>query len=165
MFNSQSYSLADIAAVTGGSRSNNDTFGDGNGWWIIVLLLLFGWDNNGYGGFGGERGNGPAGEGQLTRAALYDGFATNGIERGIASIQSGICDGFYTMNNGMLTGFAGVQNALCQGFSGINAGMTQNTNDITRAINADAGMEIREPHGSLIFFYYSVLIGRAIALV
>ena len=43
------YSLADIAAATGGNR-NNDGFGDGNGWWIILFLLfgMFGWG----GGFG-----------------------------------------------------------------------------------------------------------------
>lgn len=118
MFNSQSgfpYSLADIAAVTGGSRSNNDGFGDGNGWWIIILLLLFGWGNGGYGGFGGGNGGGSVGEGQLTRAALYDGFTTNGIERSLASIQAGMCDGFYAMNNGMLTGFNGTNIALMQG--------------------------------------------------
>mgnify|MGYP001732517844 CR=1 FL=1 len=33
------YSLADIAAATGGNR-NNDGFGDGNGWWIILFLFV-----------------------------------------------------------------------------------------------------------------------------
>jgi hypothetical protein len=36
------YSLADIAAATGGNRSN-DGFGDGNGWWLILFLLICGW--------------------------------------------------------------------------------------------------------------------------
>lgn len=35
------YSLADIAAATGGNR-NNDGFGDSNGWWIILFLLICG---------------------------------------------------------------------------------------------------------------------------
>ena len=44
---------ADIAAVTGG---NNNGWGDGNGcWWILVLLLAMngGWGNNGFGGGNG----------------------------------------------------------------------------------------------------------------
>ena len=32
------YSLSDIAAATG--NRNNDGFGDGNGWWIILFLLI-----------------------------------------------------------------------------------------------------------------------------
>lgn len=35
-----SYSLADIAAATGGTNRNNDGFGDGGAWWIIILFLF-----------------------------------------------------------------------------------------------------------------------------
>lgn len=50
------YSLADIAAATGGNRSN-DGFGDGNGWWLILFLLICGWGGYGFGGgFGGYGG-------------------------------------------------------------------------------------------------------------
>ena len=39
MFNTgTSPSLADIAAVTGGNR-NNDGWGDGNGWWVLIILF------------------------------------------------------------------------------------------------------------------------------
>ena len=42
-------SLSDIAAVT----NRNDGYGDGmwgnNAWWIVILLL-FGWGRNGFGG-------------------------------------------------------------------------------------------------------------------
>lgn len=41
MFASNNLSAADVAAVTGGNRNNG--FGDGDGWWIILLALLFGW--------------------------------------------------------------------------------------------------------------------------
>ena len=44
------YSLSDIAAVTDGNR-NNGMFGN-DAWWIIILLL-FGYGRNGFGGFGG----------------------------------------------------------------------------------------------------------------
>lgn len=41
MFNSNGPSLADIAAVTG--NRNNDGFGEGNGWWILIILFaIFG---------------------------------------------------------------------------------------------------------------------------
>lgn len=40
MFASNNLSAADVAAVTGGNRNNG--FGDGDGWWIILLALLFG---------------------------------------------------------------------------------------------------------------------------
>lgn len=50
MFNSNGVSLADIAAVTGNNRNNDGMWGDG-AWWIVILLI-FGWGNNGWGGFG-----------------------------------------------------------------------------------------------------------------
>lgn len=54
---SNSPSIADIAAVTDGNRSNG--WGDGNGWWVLVILFaLFGWGGNR--GFGGGYGNGAA---------------------------------------------------------------------------------------------------------
>ena len=49
MFNSNGVSLADIAAVTGNNRNNDGMWGDG-AWWIVILLI-FGWGNNGWGGF------------------------------------------------------------------------------------------------------------------
>ena len=45
-------SLSDIAAVTN-NRNNDGMFG--NEWAWIVILLLFGWGRNGFGGgFGGN---------------------------------------------------------------------------------------------------------------
>lgn len=46
MFNSNGVSLADIAAVTGNNRNNDGMWGDG-AWWIVILLI-FGWGNNGW---------------------------------------------------------------------------------------------------------------------
>ncbi len=134
MFNNQcsGYSLADIAAATGGSNSNSG-WGNGDGWWIILLFLfaLGGWGNgNGWGG-GGNSG------GSTVREEIAYGFDMNGLENSVRGVQQGLCDGFYAVNTGMLNGFAGVQNALCQGFSGINTGMNANTNSIMQAINAD----------------------------
>lgn len=51
-------SLSDIAAVTNRNDGyGNDMFGGNGAFWLIVLLL-FGWGRNGFGGFGGGYGNG-----------------------------------------------------------------------------------------------------------
>lgn len=133
MFNSNGYSLADIAAATGGNRNNDGFMGDG--WWII-LLFLFGWGNgNGNGIFGNGGGS--------TREEIAYGFDMNGLENGVRGIQQGLCDGFYAMNTGMLNGFSNVQSTLCQGFSGVNQSITnatiadmQNTNTLENAVQA-----------------------------
>ena len=39
------------------AANDNDGFGGGNGWWIILLFLFLGWGNNGWGGNGGGAGN------------------------------------------------------------------------------------------------------------
>ena len=118
MFNTNGgYSLSDIAAVSGNNGRNNGAFGE-DAWWIIILLLC-GWGNGGF-GFGGN------GQG-TTREEISYGFDMNGLENGIRGIQQGLCDGFYAVNTGMLTGFNGVQSALCQGFSGVNDAITQST--------------------------------------
>jgi hypothetical protein len=127
MFNSNmsGYSLSDIAAVSG---RNNDGFGDGNGWWIILLFLFaFG------GGWGNNWGNG--GNGSIREEVAY-GFDMNGLENGVRGVQQGLCDGFYAMNTGMLNGFSNVQSALCQGFSGVNNSINQNTNALNANISA-----------------------------
>ena len=111
MFNTTSgYTLADIAAVTEGNGNNG--WGNGDGWWIL-LLILFAW--GGYGnGFGGFGGNG-AGNGILTRADLCQDMNFNDIQDGIRGIQSGLCDGFYAQNAAITGATAELQSTLCQG--------------------------------------------------
>lgn len=106
-------SVADIAAVTDSNRNGWGGFGDS---WIVVLLLflLCGWGNRGYGGTAGGTFDGGIPNG----FALATDFAT--LERKMDAIGNGVCDGFYATAQGMNQGFAGVQNALCQGFAGVN---------------------------------------------
>ena len=119
MFNSKGVSLADIAAVTGNNRNNDGMWGDG-AWWIVILLI-FGWGNNGWGGFGGN-GNGAG----YTDSAIQRGFDNQAVISKLDGISNGLCDGFYAMNNSMLTGF-----------NGINTNIMQTGYGIQQAVNAD----------------------------
>lgn len=112
MFNSTNgYSLADVAAATGGYRNNDGDLGNGSAWWIIILFLFAfagGWGN----------GNGVFGGGGATGSGITDGYILTSdfanIERKIDGVNNGLCDGFYAMNTGMLNGFAGINNAITQ---------------------------------------------------
>ena len=133
MFNNNTgYSLADIAAATGGNKNGGNGWGDGDGWRIILLFLLA-FNGNGF-GWGGN-GGGPGGA--SVREEIAYGFDMNGLENGVRGIQQGLCDGFYAVNTGMLNGFNGVQSTLCQGFAGVTAGVNSSANDIIQTINAD----------------------------
>ena len=120
MFNSNGgYSLADIAAATGGSDSRNDGgWGDSGAWWIIILFLFVfcGWGNNGWG-----NGNGGSGsQAALTRGELCQDMNFADLETAVRGVQTGLCDGFYAMNTGMLNGFSGVQQSVSEGFHGVD---------------------------------------------
>lgn len=138
MFNSNSgYSLADIATATGEGR--NDGWGGNSGaWWIIILFLFMfmGWGGNGLGGTNGA----------LTRADLSQDMNFQELSNAVRGVQSGLCDGFYSMNTGMLNGFTGVDNAVCtlgyqtaQEINGVNTNNMQNTFALQQSIN---GMNI-----------------------
>lgn len=128
------YSLADIAAATGGNRSN-DGFGDGNGWWLILFLLICGWGGygfgGGFGGYGGGGFNSPAGQGFATRTDIDAALATKGIESGIQNISTQLCNGFNTLGSQMA-------NCCCdlkQGQGEINYNMAAQTNILQNTVN------------------------------
>lgn len=128
------YSLADIAAATGGNRSN-DGFGDGNGWWLILFLLICGWGGygfgGGFGGYGGGGFNSPAGQGFATRTDIDAALATKGIESGIQNISTQLCNGFNTIGSQMA-------NCCCdlkQGQGEINYNMAAQTNILQNTVN------------------------------
>lgn len=126
MFNGNSPSLADIAAVTGNNRDDGFLGGDGI-WAIIVFAMIFGWGGFGNGwGNGGNGGATPFAAVALTQADLQRGFDTQAIVGKLDGITNGICDGFYAANNNMLTGF-----------NGINTNIMQTGYGIQQAINAD----------------------------
>lgn len=126
MFNGNSPSLADIAAVTGNNKNNDGMWG-GDGWWaIIIFAMIFGWGGFGGNGWGGNGGGMGSTEAAYTDSAIQRGFDTQSIIGKLDGINNGLCDGFYAMNNGMLTGF-----------NGINTNVMQTGYGIQQAINAD----------------------------
>lgn len=77
-------SAADLAAVMG----NNDGFGNGNGaWWLLVLLLFAnnGWGGNGFGGNGGS---------YATQCDVQNGFDQAAVMSGITGITNAVSNGF-----------------------------------------------------------------------
>ena len=83
------YSLADIRAATGAEENG---WGGGGAWWIIILFLfMFGMGGGGWGW--GNRGNDA-----LTRAEMQQGFDTQEITRKLDGLSYGMCDGFYAQN-------------------------------------------------------------------
>lgn len=132
------YSLADIAAATGGNR-NSDGFGDGNGWWIILFLLICGWGGYGFGGGYGAGGfNSPAGQGFATRSDIDAALATQGIESGINGIGTQLCNGFAGVNSAIAN--LGYQNQQCccdlkQAIGDVNYNMAAQTNILQNTVN------------------------------
>ena len=136
------YSLADIRAATGAEENG---WGGGGAWWIIILFLfMLGMGGGGWGW--GNRGNDA-----LTRAEMQQGFDTQEITRKLDGLSYGMCDGFYAQNTTMLNGFAGVTSAVrdaqfaaqqccCETNRNIDAvryDAQKNTCDIITAIHAE----------------------------
>ena len=158
MFN-DSPSIADIAAVTDGNRSNG--WGDGNGWWVLVILFaLFGWGGNrGFGGgygFGGGSGcdSACASVGDVERGfnqqstnmrfnALDNAFAQIGyrsLEQANATNQ-GIAQLGYQLQGDFCNLGAQLQQCCCdtqRAIDGVNYNMSQGFCSVTNAISTAA---------------------------
>jgi hypothetical protein len=122
---------ADIRACTG--NDGNGMFGD-NAWWIIVLLL-FGWGRN---GFGGGVGNGvPCATQADVRAAVDQQTLISKLDQQ----TYGLADSTYALNNAITTGFYGVQKSIdsccCntqRAIDGVNYGIATQTNALQNAM-------------------------------
>ena len=89
-------------------NGGNGGFMDGNGWWILILfLLLGGWNNGGFGGFGG--GMNDLYPWMNNSQNINGGFRDQMLNDNITSIR----DGVY-----------GISNQLCNGFAGTTAAVT-----------------------------------------
>ena len=129
-------SPADFAAVmgTGNNRGYGGGwggFGDGQGWWVLLLFLFAmngGWGNRG--GYGGGNGGGFGDVGavpymmtEATQQAVQRGFDQQGIQSGINSL-----------NQTVANGFADAAVANCQGNANITAAITNGQYATAQAI-------------------------------
>lgn len=145
MFNTQNsgYSLADIAAATGGA---NGGFGyEGGGAWWIILLFLF--------AFGGWGGNGGFGTSGSANTVAYD-FDISDLKSSIAANGINTSNGFYNLNTGVMSGFADLTNAVNSGISAVRSDICnqelaglQNTTSVLQAINADTIANMQNTFG------------------
>lgn len=134
---------------------NGGGMGNWNEDWIalIVLAMVFGYGNFGFGGmggmggmgmfwpfmmggFGGFGGNGfGCGGTNAIDASIQRGFDTQSIIGKLDGINNGLCDGFYAVNTSILNAQSGIQNSLCQGFNGVNTNIMQGNFGLQQAIN------------------------------
>ena len=144
-------SLSDIAAVT----NRNDGYGNGDGmwgngaWWIIILLL-FGWGRNGFGGGFGGYGNGNGcGAPCATQADVRAAVDQQTLIGKIDQQTYGLADSFTALNNTLNNNFRGIDNAICtlgyqgaQHASNLSEQMAQCCCDTRAAIkDVDVGIE------------------------
>lgn len=122
---SSSPSVADIAAVTG----SNSGWGNGDGWWILIILFaLFGWGrgygNNGVSGCGCDGACATVGD-------VQRGFDNQGVTNKLNGIEQGLSQlGYADLNQ-----FSNITNGLCtlgyQTQSAVNGAQTAVTGAIT----------------------------------
>lgn len=149
MDESTGLTVSDALALRDSYGNGNGIFGDGNGWWLIIFLLLFagnGW-GNGFGGFNSSACCTPA-----TTQGMTDAFNFNSLDNGIRATHDSVVDGFYQNNlatttlgtsiqtafgqsalqncqgfnstiNAMNSGVNAIQSTLCNGFNGIQQGI------------------------------------------
>lgn len=102
-------------------------FGNDGAWWII-LFLIFGWGNNGFGGgFGGNNMNYEIGR-LATTNDVASGFNNSAVLSNL---------------NDLKLGQAGLQQTLCQGFNGVNTSILTSANSTQFGI-ADLGYKLQD---------------------
>lgn len=96
----------------GGSNNGNGMFG--NDWAWIVILLLFGWGRNGFGGYGNGFGGGSCGcTPCATQADVRSAVDQQTLISKIDQQTYGIADTFTALNNTLNNNFRGIDNAIC----------------------------------------------------
>lgn len=157
--NSGMPSVADIAAVT---RNDGDGFGNGNGgWWVLIILLAL------FGGFGGNGWGNRNDSAQFTDAAVQRGFDNqsimnklNGIEQGLCSLgydqlaqMNGINTNIMQGNFGLQQAINNVGNSLSTQFSSCCCDLKSGLKDIQYTIsqgNCDVKTQVHETGDSIL---------------
>lgn len=130
-------SPADYAAVTNGACNG---FGNGEGWWIILLLLFAG---GGFGnGFGGNGGTLPYLWNQQTQNDVNRGFDTAGLQNQLTGIQGAVTNGFASAE---VANCGRAMDAMQTAYGNQIASMNQRFADVTAIGNRldDIGMSLQ----------------------
>lgn len=106
----------------GGGNGGNSGFGDGNGWWVILLFLLL-LGNNGWGNNAGNVGGSGNGVGGLypwmnQSNQINDGFRDQMINNNVTEIRTGVTG----LANQLCNCCGDIQMALANGFAGVEQG-------------------------------------------
>ena len=103
----------------GGGNGGNFGFGDGNGWWIILLFLLL-LGNNGWGNNAGNYGGNGCGLYPWMNQSnqINDGFRDQMINNNVTEIRSGVTG----LANQLCNCCGDIQMALANGFAGVEQG-------------------------------------------
>lgn len=136
-------SAADVAAVTRNNDGNGNGMFGNDAWWIIILLL-FGYGRNGFGGgFGGGIGGG-CGSPCATQADVRAAVDQQTLISKIDQQTYGMADSFTALNNTLNNNFRGIDNAVCtlgyqsaQHASDLSAQLASCCCDIERAIDGN----------------------------
>lgn len=128
-------SLADIAAVTRNNDGNNGGFGDGNGWWVLIILFaLFGGWGNGYGNNGGGNGcNSCCQNAYDTQAVVQRGFDNQAVMNKLNGLEQGVC----SLGYDQLAQMNGINANVTNAANNIVNALTSSTFALQGAINAD----------------------------
>ncbi len=128
----------------GNGYGNNGFFG-GDGIWIVVLLALMGWGNNGFGGNGFNGFNNIATtdyiSSEFTQRDINSGFqnTNNLIAGGFSDLSTNLCN----VRSDILTGNMGLQNAILDSKYANQLAESQTQRDIllqTTQLENQAGM-------------------------
>lgn len=94
------------------SSNNGGMFGNNNDWAWIIILLLFGYGRNGFGGgFGG--GSCGANTTCATPADVYNAVDQQTLISKLDQQTYGLADTFTALNNTLNSNFRGIDNAIC----------------------------------------------------
>ena len=117
-----------VSPMLNNGGNGNGLFGGCDGSWLILFILLLmcgGWNNGGFGGFGGNVGE------------LYPWMnQTNQMAEGFQNTNNQMASGF--QNTMLQSDLRGLQNSVTSGFgdvalgiAGINQGICQSTGNLT----------------------------------
>lgn len=105
--------MFNMPVIPAGGGYGGMGFDGNNGWWILILLVLFGWGNGGWGGNNG------------TNSEVQRGFDQSAVMNGIGGVQNAITNGFMNAEtaasarqiadmNQMFTLQSSMQNCCCE---------------------------------------------------